>query len=500
MAKNMVRLCVLIIVAALFATCALVEAPVGSISFAFPAGVLSRGIGNETYRVAFYYGLVRYQAAPDIAGDTLTFSDLPTGDVRIIVARGRPDDDGFFYTDASGQIFTTIVPGDNGPIDLDLSPSKFIRVDSLQGENVTGLAQLEGTFYAATTGTLLQGTFASGTFNVSGGPDVPDGVAVSSITIGKVYDLGALEEQVWVNGSWSETTGGGIMPWTPGSPGTLDLNFASGFGNPDNRQDGVLADLTIEYAGAFEVPVEGEVTEEGLALMFQRNGGMGGIYLTSSEFETDPAEWPWIVDEINFDELLADIVQEGSEFVRDLIVSERTSAAYIVTSIATMKVSKGIISGESAFDSVDDILDSDAVAYAPDLGSDIVSIDVEGEEAEEMIYLGTKNGLYMGKPSTTAAEFFDGGGTGTLVGGTAGYYIKMISAQGNGDLIALVARRGSSPDFLIIVNREKNKTLDFRRPQGIPGNRLSNLVWLNENVLAVSGDHGLSVIDTSSLF
>ena len=498
MAKKIIRLSIVLITAALFAACALMEAPIASISFAFPAGALSRGIGEETYRVAFYYGQVSYDATPSITDDTLTFSDLPTGNVRIIVARGRADvDDGFFYTDASGQMYITIVPGDNGPFNLDLSASKFKRVDQLQGENVTGLAALGGSFYAATAGALVSGTFSSGDFVVEDGPPLPGGVSVKSITIGKVYELGVIKEQVWVNGDWSETAGGGIMPWYPGSP-TLYLDFASGFANPANRQDGVLSGFSIDYSGAFNVP--NEAGEDGLAVIFQRGGGMGGVYLLASEFEADPSGWPWIVDEINFEELLGDIVEEGSDFIRDLIVSEEASAAYVVTALATLKVSEDVISGDSAFDSADDVFGSDAVAFAPDLGSDIISIDVNSGELDDTIYLGTENGLYAGSPSTAPGEFFKNGTTGTLVTGTAGYYIKLVSVQESGDRIALVARLGSNPDFLIIVNRADNKVVDFRRPQGIPGNRLSNIVWLDENVLAVSGDHGLSVIDTSSLF
>ena len=500
MMKNLMRFSILVIAALLFATCAagtLVDSPTGSITFAFPSGALARGTGDETYEVAIYYGLDLYEAAPDITGDELSFADLPTGDVRIIVARGTADDDGFFYSEAYGQLFITIVAGDNGPYALDLDPSDFVWVESLKGSDVVGLAELGGTFYAAKVGSLVKGSYQNGTFsNVVVGPDVPDGIAVNSISVGKVYDGDTIDEQVWVNGTWNESVGGGIMPWVDDD---LDYepitSFSSGFGNPENRKGETAEDLSVEYSGTFEVP-----GKEGLAIVFQRDGGMGGVYLEEDEFdvETFPAyDRPWIVDEINFEELLADVVEEGTEFVKDLIVSSESSAAYVVTSIATLKASEEVISSTSGFEA-EDIMSSDAIAFAPDLGSAIVSIDVAGSGTDEVIYLGTENGLFSGPSSSTPAEFFDGGSA-ALISGTAGYYVKLVSASPGGDLVAFAARRGGS-ELLIIVDVEADVAVDLRDLQGLPGNRLHNLVWLDNSTLAVSGDHGLAVIETGPLF
>lgn len=486
--KKLIRLSVLAVAALFFASCAIVDSPTGSITFAFPSGALSRGIGDETYKVAIYYGLDRYDVAPAVTGDELSFADLPTGDVRIIVAKGTADTDGFFYAEEYGQLFITIVPGENGPYDLDLVASDFAWVDSLKGEDVNGLAELEGTFYASTVSSLVEGTYTSGEFVVADGPAVPDGMAVDSISVGKVYESLVLEEQIWVNGSWSSTDDGGIVPWVDDE---LDLTFASGFGNANNRQDGVVSDFNVAFSGAFEVP-----GENGLAIVFQRDGGMGGVYLADSEFGSDPEDWPWIVDDINFEELLADVVDEGTEFVKDLIVSEESSAAYIVTSIATLKVSEDVISDETGF-SIDDIFSSDAVAFAPDIGSPIVCLDLGEGESGETLYVGTENGLYSGASSAETGEFFANGSG--LIDGTAGYYIKSVSASPDGDEVAFAARRGGN-ELLIIVDIDTGDVVDLRDLQGLPGNRLHNLVWLESGVLAVSGDHGLAVIETADVF
>ena len=68
MKKNVIRFSVLVITALLFSTCAaFIDSPTGSITFAFPSGVLSRGIGDKTYEVAIYYGLDQYEAAPVVS-------------------------------------------------------------------------------------------------------------------------------------------------------------------------------------------------------------------------------------------------------------------------------------------------------------------------------------------------------------------------------------------------------------------------------------------------
>jgi hypothetical protein len=137
------------------------------------------------------------------------------------------------------------------------------------------------------------------------------------------------------------------------------------------------------------------------------------------------------------------------------------------------------------------------VAFAPDLGSAIVSIDLSDTDSDEVIYLGTENGLYSGSSSEDTGEFF--ADSGALIDGTAGYFIKLVSASPDGNMVAFAARRGGE-ELLILVDTDSGAVVDLRDLQGLPGNRLHNLVWLEDGVLAVSGDHGLAVVETASLF
>jgi len=499
MMKYTLRFGLLALLVILFGSCglgSLADTSTGSITFAFPADALSRGI-TDTYKVVIYYGLDRYDVAPTVADNELTFTAIPTGDVRIIVARGTLGTDGFFYTKDYGQLFITIVAGDNGPYNLDLEPSEFVWVDDadLKGANVNGLAALDGTLYVSTSALLKEVEISFGG-GVIDGPAVPAGVTVNSLSMGKAYNVNteAFDPQVWVNGTWSEASGGGIMPWMDGY---LNESFSSGFGNPEHRQDGVLSSLSVSYSGAFEAA---DVSGDGLAIMFQRDGGIGGVYLHTPELvEPDYYGFPWIVDEINFDELLSDVAAEGTQFLKDFVVSPSSSAAYIVTSLMTVKVSEDIITSDTALTSADQILSSDSVAFAPYLGSDNVCIDLGGRASAEKIYVGTKNGLYSGDASATASEFVDG--SGSLVTGTAGYSVKLIAVSPDpGTMVAFVANRGTNPDLLIIINNNTGAVADFRGLQGLPGTRLSNLVWLDGETLAVSGDHGVATIDAGALF
>ena len=485
----------LLIAAILLASCAIgpVSQATGNLSFLFPMGSLSKAVSTETYLVRVFYGLDLYDQEPEINGDQITYTDLPLGEAWVFIAKGTVGTDGYFYPTASGDMEVMIVPGDNKPVGITLQDSPFQWSADLKESSIVGLIELDGSVYAATERRLYKGTYIDSVFTTANGPAVPGGVEVNSLSIGTVYDSDEAEfvNQVWVNGSWSQSAGGGIMAWSV-SGNTLDNDFSDGFGNSANRKDRVVADLNVLYSGAFEV-------DGGAAIFFQRDGGVGGVYLSISptnEFATDKADWPWIVDDINFGELLADVVDDSDELILDLEISSTT--AYLVSTLITVKVSDSILSGDTSGLSAETLLDSDLVAYAPEVGAPIIDLDLD--ETNGQIYIGTTKGLYVGKTSSQAGEFLQEGTEATAVSGTVGYSIKRVVSSKAGSYVAFITKRGDDPDLLSFIKIADSSVKTYRTLQGLPGENVQSLVWLSDNVLAVGGDRGLVAVDVSGVF
>lgn len=484
---------ILLIGIVLLASCAIgpaSQAATGSLSFLFPMGSLSREAGDETYLVRVFYGLDLYDQEPKIVGNEIEYSGLPLGEVWIFIARGIVGSDGYFYPTASGDIEKTIVGGENDSVTVTLTESPFEWSEDLKESNVVGLVELEGTVYAATDeNELYKGTYSNDVFTTSSGPLVPDGIDVNSLSVGKVYDGADYIDQVWVNGSWSRTTGGGIMAWEAG--GTLDTNFSEGFATKKNRKNGVVSDVDVLHSGAFVKPVN-----NGAAIFFQRDGGLGGVYLRSdpNEFAEPKDDWAWIVDEINFGELLEDVVEDTDDLILDLEVSSTT--AYLVSSLITVKISDSILTATAV--SVEDLMDTDIVAYAPEVGAPITDLDLD--DTNDQIYIGTTNGLYVGKTSTAAGDFLLDGTDATVVSGTAGFSIEKVVSSQAGSYVAFITKRGDDPDLLSFIKVSGSTVKTYRTLQGLPGEDIQSLVWLDDGVLTIGGDRGLVAVDVSGEF
>ncbi|MBT3274251.1 MAG: hypothetical protein HN368_13930, partial [Spirochaetales bacterium] len=203
--------------------------------------------------------------------------------------------------------------------------------------------------------------------------------------------------------------------------------------------------------------------------------------------------------EINFGELLGDIVEEDADIVLDFQVSQKQSVVYLVSSLFTLKVAENILNGLGDDISFETILGSEYIGFAPDLGAFVTCIGFDESGTESVIFLGTTNGLYTGKASTAGNEFFAAGAAPALVGGTGGYPVKDISVSPEGSMVALISNLEDDPELLVLIDTAANLSVDFRTFQGLPGNELHNMVWLDNEMLAVSGDHGLAVIDTTDI-
>jgi hypothetical protein len=496
MKKSVFLTAALIISVLLLSSCAIssVTQTTGSLSLLFPMGSLSKDVGDPTYLVRVFYGLDLYDKEPDIVGDEITFPELPLGEAWIFIARGVESTDGFFYPTASGDLEITIVPGENGPVSVTLEDSPFQWSSDLKGKNVVGLVAVGDNVYAATSQNLYKGTYTNGVFSTSDGPDVPAGVTVNSLSQGTWYDSGTgYEDQVWVNSTWTQSAGGGIMAWTVPN-GSLDNDFSDGFGNTANRKDGVVTNVNIVNSGAFKVDT---TDEEGVAIFFQRDGGLGGLFLDISpnEFDNAKGSWPWIVDDINLGDMLGDVVEDTDDLIQDLEIG--STAAYLVSTLISVKVSEEILTSETTITS-DDLLDSDLVAYAPEVGAPITDLDLD--EAKGKIYIGTGRGLYVGDISSVPGEFIKDNAAPTAVAGTTGYAIKGVVSSTAGNYVAFITKRGDDPDLLSFIRVSDSKVVTYRTLQGLPGESIQSLAWLSDGSIAIAGDRGLVAVAMSSVF
>ena len=257
-----------------------------------------------------------------------------------------------------------------------------------------------------------------------------------------------------------------------------------------------VSDVNILSSGSFNVPVEGG--KGGVAIFFQRDGGLGGVYLETmptNDFGKPKAEWPWIVDDINLGEMLDDVVEDTDDLIQDLEIG--SSAAYLVSSLITVKVSDSILTSETTI-SADDLLDSGLVAFAPEVGAPITDLDLDEEKGK--IYIGTAGGLYVGDISPLPAEFIKDNAAPTAVAGTTGYSIKGVVSSTLGNYLAFITKRGDDPDLLSFFKTGTTDVVTYRTLQGLPGESIQNLVWLSDSVIAIAGDRGLVAVPMSSVF
>jgi hypothetical protein len=175
-----------------------------------------------------------------------------------------------------------------------------------------------------------------------------------------------------------------------------------------------------------------------------------------------------------------------------------SSTAYVVSTLITAKVSESIISGGASGASAEDLLNSDHVAFAPELGSPIVDLDLD--ETNSRIYMATANGLYVGSTSTASGKFLADGTQATAVAGTLGYSIKRAVSSQGGSYVAFITKRGDDPDLLSLINVATNGIQTYRTLEGLPGEDIQSLVWLDDSVLAIGGNRGLVAVDVAAVF
>lgn len=462
------------------------DAETGTMAFAFSPA--ARALGDrESYRVEVYYGADLYASLGAQTSDTIVFDALPTGLATVFVAQGSGAGDGFVAS-KYGSFQITIAPGYNDPKSLTLADVPFSS--TLREIGVSSVVSMGSDVYVATTGNLLKRTtYEAGWTSASDGPEVPTGMRDLSLSLASYFtEEGFYAPQVWVNGTWTAGTGG-IIPWIGSS---LDQTFASGFSLGSNWSSGSVpsgASFTVLRSGSYAVSTPDE--EEGLAIFYQRNGGLGGVYVTSSSRQNQE-NWPWIMDQIDLTAALGDILTPGQEPILDFAVSR--DGLYLVTSFTTLRVSKTLLDERPS--DAQEVLESGYVAFAAGVTSPIISIAVH-DATTGTVYLGTGNGLWKGQTGTEG--FFATDTVPARVADTIGYRVRTISVSPGGGYVAFISNRGEGADFLAVMPADAPEDLQmYRTLQGLPGVSLTSLSWLDDSTLLVGGNAGLAALEVGN--
>jgi hypothetical protein len=451
----------------------------GSLAFTFPTASRALGTG-ESYRVDLYYGLDRYRTEYATT-ETVELAGLPPGAVTVYVSQGTGTGTTFVARRVA-RLDLSIVPGDNTPGALNLANVPFDT--ALAGVGVSSVAATGAEIFAVTAQGLKRGGHDGATISLTDGPAVPAGMTARSVSVGKFFEGASdFKDQIWVNGTWNPASDvGAIVPWdTTSTPGSLNTQFAQSFGTATNWSSAGETAFTVVRSGSFSIS---QTDADDLAIFYQRNGGIGGVVITRGE-ASSYAGWKWITDQINLAEALGATGATG-EPVLDF--APAADSVYAVTSVTTMKISVPA-AGLAAFTDAQSFLSSPNVASATGIAGTITSVGLDTTNG--FVYLGTQSGLWKGKTSATTSVFFDG--TPARVSGTGGYAVQTITVSPDGARVAFVAGRAGGPDALGVL--AGTALTVYRSPQGLPGETLNALAWLDTDTVLVGGNGGLAALD-----
>jgi hypothetical protein len=295
------------------------------------------------------------------------------------------------------------------------------------------------------------------------------------------------EAQVWVNGSWSLSGGGGILPWTGAAPGSLDAAFVDGF-DDDLNWAGSQDPFTVFDSGAY-FRNEAADTDDLLAIFYRRSGGIGGVAITRLESAV-PADWSWVMDQIDLAAQMGEALPAGTEPILDFAVGE--DALYVVSAITTLKVSEELMNNETA--AASDFFTSPYVGFAGGVADPIVSVALA--TAADTVFLGTENGLWTGATSSVDGDFFEAGSVPDRIDATAGYAVRTIEVSADGAYVAFINERAGSPDTLVVLDVAGESLVAYASMEGLPGEDLHSLSWLGTTLL-VAGSGGLAALDVA---
>jgi hypothetical protein len=189
------------------------------------------------------------------------------------------------------------------------------------------------------------------------------------------------------------------------------------------------------------------------------------------------------MDQLDLSAWLGDVLAEGQEPVLDIAMG--SDAMYAVTAFTTVKISSQILVNPPT--SAQAFFGSDYLAFAPSLGAAVLSVAL-GPDGD--VYLGTAAGLWSEAGSSDPAEFFDADPQ--PVPGAEGHVVGDIAVSSSGH-VAFISWRGEGSDSLVVL--ADGVATAYRTIQGLPGQTLTALAWLDADTLLVAGEDGLAALD-----
>ncbi len=383
---------------------------------------------------------------------TVELTDIPTGPTYYIAVSVGTKGDSYFETRWWGksQNFKVVAGGTVSP-SITLLSSNFTM--NLKGKNLKGIVVNGADIYTSTSGVLYYGTspstLISKDFNTA---------QINSISIGKFLDASNTPvSEPWLN------TDSGIVPFRNGS---FITNFSQALGSKSILTSGAV-----------------EATTTSVAVFYERAGGLGGVYIDSTN-KNDPASWEWL--DIDLSQYVS------GQPILDYYNTQ--NYAYFASKLGAFRLSSDLIYNYNGTD-IPNFMDEAVFFDKVNIGENnsILSLSGYSNGTNKYLVMGTKKGAYIGELDEASNDIIL---SGTLKGpleGTEDYQINKISVTPNPSAsgeyyVAMLSERD-----LFIYNSVTDKTTYYPFYSGLPG-ELTGFAWFNDNgtlKLLVSGTEGL---------
>ncbi len=399
----------------------------------------------------------------ELTGSTTTveLTNIPTGPTYYVAVSIGTKESNYFEVKWWGksETFKVIAGGSISP-SITLLSSNFVM--NLKGENLKGVVvnETDSNIYTPTAYGLYYGAVPS-TLNYK----AFSFAQINSISIGKFLDTDNIPvSEPWLN------TDKGIVPFRDGS-------FVTDFSQN-------MSSKSILSSGGVEA------TENSIAVFYQRSGGLGGVYIDSTN-KNDPATWKWL--DIDLSQYVS------GQPILDYYNTQ--NYAYFASKLGAFRLSSDLISNYNGSE-VPNFMDEAVFFDKVNIGNQnsILSLSGYSNGTSQYLVMGTKKGAYIGQLDETSDAIIANGTLNGPLEGTENYQINKISVVSNPSVsgayyIAMLSERD-----LFIYNSVTQKTTYYPFYSGLPG-ELTGFAWFNDNgtlKLLISGTEGLASLSLPS--